>query len=162
MLEDLTELSPKRLTRRLEELWRDSLPCRSVVPWEASSDRGLTVGLAVDARGRRDVVDLGRVMETEPDGTATLAWSALSPKRGHPTWRLLLHVAFARPVQCSFAVGIDIVGSLTAQLPLLLAADRLAFSFDGFPQTDRAVPSAQAPAHRAPLAEVHCAIAFGG
>ena len=104
MLEDVTGLSPKRLGRRLEEFWRESLPCLSIVPWEANPESGLTVALSIEPRGRRDVTDLGRVVESEPSGTATLAWSSLSPKRSHPTWRLLLHVCLERPVRCEFVV----------------------------------------------------------
>lgn len=155
MLEDLTALSPKRLERRLEEIWQESLPCVSVVPWEASPDQGLTVCLWVESQGRRDVTDLGRVVESEPGGLATLAWSSLSPNRRHPFWRLLLHVDVERPVRCSFnvgfAVGNDEADAIRLALPLLMAAQSISFSFDGLPSSPQPLPRLSAPLIMAPL-----------
>lgn len=155
MLEDLTALSPKRLERRLEEIWQESLPCVSVVPWEASPEQGLTVCLWVESKGRRDVTDLGRVVESEPGGLATLAWSSLSRNRRYPFWRLLLHVAVERPVRCSFnvgfAVGNDVADPIRSTLPLLMAAHLISFAFDGLPGSWEPLPRLSVPLVKAPL-----------
>ena len=58
--------------------------------------------------GRRDVLDLARVLESEPGGHVVTGWSLLSPSRRHPEWRLLLHVSFERPVLCDFVIRFDI------------------------------------------------------
>ena len=108
ILEDLTTLTPKRLERRLEELAREALPCVSAVAFEANPDDGLTVGLWVESEGRRDVLDLARVLETEPGGHVATGWSLLSPSKSHHYWRLLLRVQFERPVLCSFVVRFDV------------------------------------------------------
>lgn len=156
--EDLTKLSPKRLQRRLEELWLEALPCVQIVAWSASPERGLTAGLWIESRGRRDVLDLGRVVETEPGGKATLAWSLLTPKRNRPNWRLLLHIDMERPVLCSFTVGFEVgdhpADELRTCLPFLLAASTLALAFDGFPSQERPLPEVRAPATRDPLLDL--------
>src|SRR5581483_11482591 len=46
--EDLTKLSPKRLTKRREELYREALPCVSATVFEGNPRDGLTVGLWVE------------------------------------------------------------------------------------------------------------------
>ncbi len=157
MLEDLTVLSPKRLERRLEEIWQESLPCVSVVPWEASPDQGLTVCLWVESQGRRDVTDLGRVVESEPGGLATLAWSSLSPNRRHPCWRLLLHVDVERPVRCSFNVGFAVGNAaedlIRSSLALLIGARSISFSFDGMPDSWQPLPRLSAPRTTSPLVD---------
>ena len=134
ILEDLTSLAPKQLERRLEALAADALPCLSATVVSGTPEDGLTVGLVVNPQGRRDVRDLARVLESEPDGYVFTAWASLSPNRRHPQWRLLLRVHFERPVQCDFVVGLDISdGSgdpLRATLPIVLAAERFALSFD--------------------------------
>jgi hypothetical protein len=79
VLEDLTQLSPKRLERRLEELAREALPCSSVVVFDGSPSEGLTVGLQVESLDRRDVLDLARVLDVEPNGYVFSAWALLSP-----------------------------------------------------------------------------------
>lgn len=151
MLEDLTTLPPKRLERRLEQLARDALPCVSATVFGGSPEEGLTVGLWVESQGRRDVLDLARVLESEPGGHVATGWSLLSPKRGHASWRLLLRAHFERPVKCSFVVqfeiGDDVNDPMRAALPILLAASGFALGFDGFPDSDR--PMAWIPASAA-------------
>ena len=161
MLEDLTALPPKRLERRLEELWSDSLPCRQVLPWEASPEQGLTACLYVDSLGRRDVTDLGRVVESEPGGWATLAWSSLSPNRRLPYWRLLLHVDVERPVRCSFSVGFAVGNDdrdvLRSSLPLVIAASFFTFAFDTPPSTWQPLPLLTAPLIKTSVTEAFVA-----
>lgn len=152
MVEDLTSLSPKRLGRRLEELAREGLPCASATVFDGSPQEGLTVGLRVESQGRRDVLDLARVLEIEPNGYAFSAWALLSPNREHPYWRLLLRVQFERPVSCSFVVRFDVrehpSDPLRAALPLLLASDRFGLAFDGAPGPEQALVWVSAPAAR--------------
>ena len=158
ILEDLTQLSPKRLERRLEQLAREALPCRSATVFGGSPSDGLTVGLHVDSRGRRDVLDLARVLEIEPNGYVVSAWALLSPNRRHPYWRLLLRVHFERPVLCSFVVRLDIrdhpSDPLREALPLLLAAERFALGFDGEPGESQRLIWVSAPAARECVLEV--------
>jgi hypothetical protein len=152
ILEDLTKLAPRRLERRLEELAGEALPCVSAVVFDGDPEHGLTVGLWVESEGRRDVLDLARVLETEPGGHVATGWSLLSPSRDHPCWRLLLRVHFERPVLCSFVVRFDIRGErddqLRLALPLLLAASGFALAFDGFSEPDRPVTWIPAPVAR--------------
>lgn len=158
MLEDLTKLAPKPLERRLERLAREALPCVSANVFDGNPQDGLTVGLWVESQGRRDVLDLARVLETEPGGHVATGWSLLTPKRGHPAWRLLLRVQFERPVKCSFVlrfdVGDDASKTLGAALPLLLAADGFALGFDGFPDVAHVAAWVPAPASRECLLKV--------
>ena len=158
ILEDLTRLTAKRLERRLEELAREALPCVSAVAFEASPEEGLTVGLWVESQGRRDVLDLARVLETEPGGHVATGWSLLSPSRSHPYWRLLLRVHFERPVLCSFVVRFDIrddaSDAMRSSLPLLLAASGFALAFDRLPQTGRPLAWIPAPTVRDCVYEV--------
>lgn len=158
MVEDLTTLKPKRLERRLEELARDALPCVSVVVSHGDPEHGLTVALCVESHGRRDVLDLARVLQTEPGGHVSTGWSLLSPSRKHPFWRMLLHVDIERPVLCSFVVRFDVTehpdDQLRLALPLLLAASRFALAFDGFPEPDKPVTWVPAPAVRDCILEV--------
>jgi hypothetical protein len=141
VLEDLTKLSPKRLERRLEELAGEALPCVGASAFDANPQDGLTVGLWIEAKNRRDVLDLARVLESEPGGHVSTGWSLLSPSRNHPYWRLLLRVQFERPVKCSFVVRFDVHEHLRDEmrtaLPLLLAASGFALGFNGFPERDR-------------------------
>jgi hypothetical protein len=133
ILEDLTSLPPKRLERRLEGLATDALPCLSATVFSGAAGEGLTVGLSVDPQERRDVRDLARVLEAEPDGYVFTAWASLSPNRRHRHWRLLLRIRFERPVQCDFVIRLDITDRegdpLRPALPLLLAAERFTLSF---------------------------------
>jgi hypothetical protein len=149
ILEDLTQLSPKRLERRLEQLADEALPCTSAIVFDGSPSEGLTVGLRVESRRRRDVPDLARVLETEPNGYVFSAWALLTPNRRHPYWRLLLRVHFERPVRCSFVVRLDVrdhaTDPLRSTLPLILAADRFALSFDGPPGEDQPFVWVSAP-----------------
>jgi hypothetical protein len=158
ILEDLTQLSPKRLERRLEQLAREALPCRSAIVFDGSPSEGLTVGLRVESQDRRDVLDLARVLEIEPNGYVFSAWALLSPNRSHPYWRLLLRVHFERPVLCSFVVRLDVTdhGSdpLRASLPLILAAERFALAFGGEPGEDRPLVWVSAPSARECVLEV--------
>lgn len=158
MVEDLSMLAPKRLERRLEELARDALPCVSAVVSRGDPERGLTVALWVESEGRRDVLDLARVLETEPGGHVSTGWSLLSPSRKHPCWRLLLHVEIERPVLCSFVVRFDVSehpdDQLRLALPLLLAASGFTLDFDGFSDPDTPVVWVPAPAVRDCILEV--------
>jgi hypothetical protein len=135
VLEDLTMLPPKRLEKRLEELARDALPCTAASVFDGNPEEGLTVALHVDSRRRGDVLDLARVVEDDAAVQASCGWSLLTPSRRHPCWRLLLRLSFERPVKCIFTVGFDIrehpSDPLHATLPLLLAANRFVFDFDG-------------------------------
>jgi hypothetical protein len=162
ILEDLTQLTPKRLERRLEQLAREALPCTSAIVFAGSPSEGLTVGLRVASQSRRDVLDLARVLEIEPDGYVFSAWALLTPNRSHPYWRLLLRVHFERPVRCSFVVRLDVRDHpndpLRAKLPLLLAADRFALSFDGEPVEERPLVWVSAPATRDCVFEVLAAV----
>jgi hypothetical protein len=162
ILEDLTQLSPKRLEKRLEQLAREALPCGSAIVFDGSPSEGLTVGLRVESQGRRDVLDLARVLEIEPNGYVFSAWALLSPNRGHPYWRLLLRVHFERPVLCSFVVRLDVRNHpsdpLRAALPLILAADRFALGFDGEPRADEPLIWVSAPAARECVLEVLAAV----
>jgi hypothetical protein len=141
VLEDLTTLSPKRLERRLEELASEALPCVAASAFDANPQDGLTVALWIEAKDRRDVLDLARVLESEPGGHVSTGWSLLSPSPNHPYWRLLLRVQFERPVKCSFAVRFDVRGHVSdemrAALPLLLAATGFALGFNGFPEPNQ-------------------------
>jgi hypothetical protein len=152
IVEDLTRLSPKRLERRLEELAREALPCVSAVPLEANPHDGLTVGLWVESKGRRDVLDLARVLESEPGGHVATGWSLLSPSRRHQYWRLLLRVHFERPVLCSFVVRFDVhdheSDEMRIALPLLLAASGLVLAFDRVPEAERPLTWVPAPTAR--------------
>jgi hypothetical protein len=162
ILEDLTNLSPKRLERRLEQLAREALPCGSASVFSGSPDEGLTVGLRVESQGRRDVLDLARVLEIEPDGHVFSAWALLTPNRSHPYHRLLLRIHFERPVSCSFVVRLDVrdhpSDPLRAGLPLILAADRFALSFDGPPGGDQPLLWVSAPAARECVFETLAAV----
>jgi hypothetical protein len=152
VLEDLTTLPPKRLEKRLEELAHDALPCNAATVFDGNPEEGLTVALHVDSRRRGDVLDLARVVEDDAGVQASCGWSLLSPSRRHPCWRLLLRMSFERPVNCVFAVGFDIrehpSDPLRVTLPLLLAASRFVFEFDG--RFDPGVPAVwiAAPAAR--------------
>jgi hypothetical protein len=152
ILEDLTNLPPKRLARRLDELARDALSCVDVNVFDGNPEDGLTVGLWVEAEGRRDVLDLARVLETEPGGHVSTGWSLLAPSRPHPYGRLLLRVHFERPVQCSFVVRFEVRDQpndpMRAALPLLLAASGFALGFNGFPATERPVSWIPTPSVR--------------
>ena len=162
ILEDLTQLSPKRLERRLEQLAREALPGESAIVFDGSPSEGLTVGLRVESEGRRDVLDLARVLEEEPNGHVFSAWALLAPSRGRPSWRLLLRVHFERPVKCSFVVRLDVrdhpSDPLRAALPLILAADRFALAFDGPPEQDRPLVWVSAPAARDCVFELLAAV----
>ncbi len=158
MVEQLTALKPKRLGRRLEELARDALPCVSAVVADGHPEHGLTVALWVESRGRRDVLDLARVLESEPGGHVETGWSLLSPSRRHPYWRLLLRVTFERPVLCDFVVRFDVTDhphdDLRLALPLLLAASGFALAFDRFPEPYTPVAWVPAPTVRDGIFEV--------
>lgn len=162
MVEDLTTLPPKRLERRLEQLADDALPCVSATVFGGNPEEGLTVGVWVESQGRRDLLDLARVLESEPGGHVAAGWSLLSPKRGQSSWRLLLRVHFERPVKCSFVVqfgiGDDVNDPMRTVLPLLLAASGFALGFDGFPDSERPVAWIPAPAVRECVFEVLAAV----
>lgn len=162
IIEDLTKLPPKRLARRLDELARDALPCLSVTVFDGSPEHGLTVGLRIESEGRRDVLDLARVLESEPGGYVVSAWSLLYPDREHPFWRLLMRVRFERPVTCEFVVRFEIrdhpSDPIRAELPLLLAASRFALAFDREPNPDQPVVWMAAPVARDCVYEILAAV----
>lgn len=162
ILEDLTQLSPKRLERRLEQLAGEALPCGSAIVFDGSPSEGLTVGLRVESQGRRDVLDLARVLEIEPNGYVFSAWALLSPSRSNPYWRLLLRIHFERPVRCSFVVRLDVrdhpSDPLRATLPLVLGAHKFAIAFDGPPNEDQPFIWVSAPAVRDCVFEVLAAV----
>jgi hypothetical protein len=152
ILEDLTTLPPKRLEKRLEELARDALPCNSATVFDGSPKDGLTVALHLDSRRRGDVLDLARVVEDDAAVQASCGWSLLAPGRRHQYWRLLLRVSFERPVLCAFTVSFDVLehprDPLRGALPLLLAANRFVFDFDGRLDPDRPLVWIAAPVAR--------------
>jgi hypothetical protein len=162
VFEDLTTLPPKRLARRLDKLASEALPCLSAAVLGGNPEEGLTVGLRVESQGRRDVLDLARVLEIEPDGYVVSAWSLLYPDAKHACWRLLMRVQFERPVSCSFVLRFDVRNHpsdpLRAALPLILAADRFALSFDGDPDPDRPLLWVAAPAARECVLELLSAV----
>ena len=152
IVEDLTALPPKRLEKRLEELARDALPCHSATVFDGNPADGLTVALHVDSRRRGDVLDLGRVVEDDAAVQASCGWSLLAPSRKHAHWRLLLRVSFDRPVNCDFAVACEVrdhpSDPMRASLPLLLAANRFVFDFDGRLDSKRPLVWIAAPVAR--------------
>jgi hypothetical protein len=167
MLEDLSALPPRRLEKELETIARQALACRSVSVFDGNPDDGLTVALDVDSRGRPDILDLARVVEDDPSVQASCGWSLLPPIDRRASWQLLLRVSFERPVSCAFAVGIDIRvdrrDAVHPTVPLLLAASRLVFAFDGRLDPDRPVVWIEAPVAREPVLELLAvAMSFGG
>jgi hypothetical protein len=152
ILEDLTTLSPKRLEKRLEELAREALPCHSATVFDGNPEDGLTVALHVESRRRGDVLDLARVVEDDAGVQASCGWSLLAPSRRHPYWRLLLRVSFERPVTCVFTLSFEVrelaADPLRASLPLLLAANRFVFDFDGRLDPERPLVWIAAPLAR--------------
>jgi hypothetical protein len=156
--EDLTKLSPKHLVRRLEELSREALPCVSASVFDGNPQHGLTVGLWVESRGRRDVLDLARVLEEEQGGNVATAWSLLHPARKEPHWRLLLRVEFQRPVDCVFVVRFDVrddpSDQLRQALPLILSANGFAIALDQPPVDAPSLVWVPAPTARECVYEV--------
>jgi hypothetical protein len=152
ILEDLTTLPPKRLEKRLEALARDALRCRSATVFDGNPVDGLTVSLHLDSAARRDVLDLARVVEDDAVVQASCGWSLLTPSRRHPRSRLLLRTSFERPVVCDFTVSFEISqhpdDPLRTTLPLLLAANRFVFDFDGRLDPERPLVWMAAPAVR--------------
>ena len=149
ILDDLTTLSPKRLEKHLEALARDALTCSSVTVFGGNPEDGLTVALRVESRRRDDVLDLARVVEDDGIVTASCSWSSLAPSGRHPEWRLFLRVGFERPVVCSFTVLLALTNhaadALRVSLPLLAAAHRLVFDFDGRLEPSHPVVWIEAP-----------------
>jgi hypothetical protein len=138
---ELTELPPRRLARHLDHLATDALPCQGIQVQDGTPHDGLTVGLWIETHGRGDIRDLPRVLETEPAGHVTTAWSHLHPTRKHSHHRLLLHIQLTRPVKCDFDILFqpqDHPADAHRQaMPLLLAADAFAIGLDSYPQTER-------------------------
>jgi hypothetical protein len=160
ILEDLTTLSPKRLEKRLGQLAEAALPCVGVSVFDGSPEHGLTVALSVDAHDRGDVLDLARVVEDDSAVSASAGWSLLSPARRHPYWRLLLRVSLERPVSCDFTAAFEIrihaSDPMRLSLPLLLAADRFVFDFEGRSDTGRPLVWLVAPAARECVLDALC------
>ena len=158
ILEDLTSLSPKRLEKRLEELARDALPSRAATVFHGSLDDGLVVAIHVDCLDRGDVVDLARVLEDDAAVRASCGWCFLPPSRRHRYWRLLLRVRFERPVLCAFAVRFEVRDHpndhVRDSLPLLLAANRFVFAFDGRPGPELPLVCIAAPTAKKCVLEV--------
>lgn len=162
VLDDLTTLSPRRLERRLEKLADEALPCRAVTVFDGNAEDGLTLALHVDSRRRGDVLDLARVVEDDPRVHGSCDWSLLPPSRGRGYWRLLLRVEFERPVHCLFTVSFDVRDPLSdplrEMLPLLLAAHRVVFGFDGRLDPERPLVWIEAPIIREPVFELLAAV----
>jgi hypothetical protein len=162
MLEDLSTLPPKRLEKQLETLAHTALRCHAVTVFEGDPDAGLTVAVHVDSRRRGDVLDLARVVEDDARVHGSCDWSLLPTTRRHPHWRLLLRVSFERPVQCVFTVSFDVRAHpsdpLRGALPVLLAASRLVFAFDGRVDPERPLVWIAAPVAREPLLELLTAV----
>lgn len=166
MLEDLSTLPPKRLQKKLETLAHAALPCDAVSVFDGNPEEGLTIALHVDSRRRADILDLARVVEDDPAVWASCGWSLLPPTEQRPAWRLLLRVGFERPVKCRFTVCLDLRNDATdplrATLPLLLAANRLVFAFDGHLEPDRPLVWITAPVAREPVLELLAAVSVSG
>lgn len=162
VLDDLTTLPPKRLAKRLEELADEALPCRAVTVFDGNPDDGLTVVLHVDSRGRGDVLDLARVVEDDPRVHGSCDWSLLPPPPRRAHWRLLLRVELERPVKCFFSASFDVrehpSDALRRTLPLLLAAERLVFAFDGRLDPERPLVWIEAPVAREPVLQLVAAV----
>jgi hypothetical protein len=162
VLEDLSTLPPKRLEKQLEKLANEALHCPAVTVFDGDADEGLTVALHVNSHRRGDILDLARVVEDDPSVDASCGWSLLPPTPRRAAWRLLLRVSFERPVQCTFTVGFDILAHesdpLRASLPLLLAANRLVFAFDGALDPERPLVWIAAPVARDPLLDLLTAV----
>jgi hypothetical protein len=162
MLEDLSTLPPKRLEKQLEKLAHDALPCHRVAVFAGNADEGLSVALHVGSHRRGDILDLARVVEDDAGVQASCGWSLLPPTRRRRSWRLLLRVSFERPVRCLFTVGFDVrdhrSDPLRATLPLLLAANRLVFIFDGPLSPERPLVWIDAPVAREPVLELLAAV----
>jgi hypothetical protein len=162
VLEDLSTLPPKRLEKQLEKLAHEALPCQAVTVFDGNADEGLTVALDVNSRRRGAILDLARVVDDDPSVDASCGWSLLPPTRQRAAWRLLLRVSFERPVQCTFTVGFDIRAHasdpLRATLPLLLAANRLVFAFDGALDPERPLVWIAAPVAREPVLDLLTAV----
>ena len=160
IVEDLGKLSPKRLMRRLEELSREALPCVSASVFDGNPQEGLTVGLWVESQGRRDVLDLARVLEEEPQGHVATAWSLLHPGRDELLWRLLLRIDLQRPISCAFVVRFDVHDhpgdQLRQALPLVLAASGFAIAFDRTPADAASLVWVPAPAARECVLDLLC------
>jgi hypothetical protein len=162
MLDDLTTLPAKRRKKRLETLAEDALPCQTITVFDGNPDDGITVALHVDSRRRGDVLDLARVVEDDARVRGTCDWSLLPASGRHTFARLLLRVSFERPVHCNFAVSADVrdhaSDPLRAALPLLLAATRLVFVFDGQVDLERSLVWIDAPAAREPILALLAAV----
>lgn len=113
----------------------------------ARRPHGRVVG---ESHGRRDVLDLARVLETERAGHVTTAWSLLRPGKGEPLCRLLLRVELERPVSCAFVVRFDVHehrdDQLRQALPLLLAVSGFAIAFDRVPDAAESLIWVPSPA----------------
>lgn len=162
MLKDLTTLPLKRLEKQLETLAHAALPCHALTVFEGDPNSGLTVAIHIDSRRRGEVLDLARVVEDDARVHGSCDWSLLPTTPRHPQWRLLLRVSFERPVQCVFTVGFDVRAHpsdpLRAALPLLLAASRLVFVFDGQVDSERPLVWIAAPVAREPVLELISAV----
>jgi hypothetical protein len=162
VLDDLTTLSPRRLEKRLAKLADEALPCHTVTVFDGNAEDGLTVALHVDSRRRGDVLDLARVVDDDPRVHGSCDWSLLPPSGGRGCWRLLLRVELERPVNCLFTVSFDVrthpSDPLHPALPLLLAANRLAFAFDERLDSERPLVWIEAPVASEPAFELLAAV----
>jgi hypothetical protein len=121
----------------------ESLGCLDVAPRGAAPEDGLTTALSIDSGGRADVLDLDRVFFMGNGGTADVSWFSLPPAGPTESYQLLLKVAVTNPIRCAFVVGIPAANGESSEalrrLYYLLAADRLAFTFDAPVTADSAV-----------------------
>ena len=160
MLDDLSLLATKQLEERLAQLVDAALPCDAVTVFDGNLDDGITVALHVDSRRRGTVLDLARVVNDDPRVHGSADWCLLPEAPGR--WQLLLRVSFERPVRCDFTVSIDVRDQASdpvrAALPLLLAANRLAFVFDGPADPEQPLLWIDAPVAREPVLELLTAV----
>jgi hypothetical protein len=85
-------------------------------------------------------------------------WSLLPPAGRRNDALVLLRVSFERPVHCDYVVSFDLrdhaSDALRAALPLLLAANRLAFVLDDPIEAGWPLVCIDAPVAREPILEL--------
>jgi hypothetical protein len=144
--------------RSVLALAEESLRCLDVAPRGAAPEDGLTTALSIESGGRADVLDLDRVFFMGNGGTADVSWFSLPPAGPKESYQLLLQVAVTNPIRCAFVVGIPVANCESTEalgrLYYLLAADRLALTFDAPVTADSAILMAAPTDRRAILAAI--------